>query len=126
MKGESRNRDRRFSPTLMIVGLLRDLRQAGRQLGRRPGFSLFVVLTLAAGTGPSVAIFSVLKALVLQPFYYPEPDRLVQVWQTGISPLHPLYLSGGALFELLVAMAASVIPCLRGSRVDPVQALRTG
>jgi len=36
-------------------------------------------------SGPSVAIFSVLKALLVQPFYYPEPDRLVQVWETDIS-----------------------------------------
>jgi len=70
---------------IMFETLARDLRLALRQLAGQPGFSLFVVLTLAVGIGPSVAIFSVLKALVLQPFYYPEPDRLVQVWETDIS-----------------------------------------
>jgi hypothetical protein len=66
-------------------GLSRDLRWALRQILRRPGFALLVVLTLAVGIGPNVAIFSVLKALVIQPFYYPEPDRLVQVWETDIA-----------------------------------------
>jgi putative ABC transport system permease protein len=42
----------------------------------------------------------------------------------GISPLNPLYISGGVLFVILVAMLASCIPALRGSRIDPVQALR--
>ena len=48
---------------------------------RRPFFSVAIIFTLAIGIGPNVAIFSVLKTVVLEPLPYPEPDRLVQVWE---------------------------------------------
>jgi predicted permease len=64
--------------------LLRDLGYGLRQIVRRPFFSLAIILTLAVGIGPNVAIFSVLKAVLLEPLPYPEPERLVQVWQTDI------------------------------------------
>ena len=67
-----------------LEGLLHDLLLAGRRIVRRPGFALIVVITLAVGIGPNVAIFSVIKAMVLEPLPYPEPDRLVQVWNTRI------------------------------------------
>jgi len=65
--------------------LLRDLGYGLRQIVRRPFFSLAIILTLAVGIGPNVAIFSVLKAVLLEPLPYPEPERLVQVWQTDIN-----------------------------------------
>jgi hypothetical protein len=66
------------------MNLIRDLAYGLRQLSRRPFFSLAIVLTLAIGIGPNVAIFSVLKALVLEPLPYPEPNRLVHVWETDV------------------------------------------
>lgn len=65
--------------------LLRNLRYTVRQIVRRPGFAFVIVFTLAVGIGPNVAIFSVLRALVLEPLPYPEPDRLVQVWESDIA-----------------------------------------
>ncbi len=67
-----------------LNGLLHDLLLAARLILRRPGFALIVVITLAVGIGPNVAIFSVIKAMVLEPLPYPESDRLVQVWETPI------------------------------------------
>lgn len=66
------------------MDLIRDLRCGLRQIVRRPLFSLAVILTLAVGIGPNVAIFSVLKAVVLEPLPYFEPERLGQVWETDI------------------------------------------
>lgn len=66
------------------MNLIQDLGYGLRQIARRPVFSLAVILTLAVGIGPNVAIFSVLKAVVLEPLPYSEPERLVQVWETDI------------------------------------------
>ncbi|MGD2152205.1 MAG: ABC transporter permease [Gemmatimonadales bacterium] len=62
--------------------LAHDLRFALRQLTRRPGFTLLIVVTLAIGIGANVAIFSVMKGLILRSLAYPEPDRVVAVWET--------------------------------------------
>ena len=61
-------------------GLFQDLGVAIRSLIRRPGFSLVVVVTLAVGIGANTAIFSVAKDVLLRPFPYPEPDKVVSVF----------------------------------------------
>ena len=43
----------------------------------------------------------------------------------GISPLNGVYLAGGALLVILVSMLACSIPAIRGSRINPLRALRT-
>jgi predicted permease len=60
-------------------GLGLDFRFAIRALTRRPGFSATAVTTLALGTGASVAIYSVVHAVLLQPLAYPDADRIVSV-----------------------------------------------
>jgi len=66
------------------MNLIRDLGFGLRQIGRRPFFSIAIIITLAIGIGPNVAIFSVLKALLIEPLPYFEPERLVQVWETEV------------------------------------------
>ncbi len=58
----------------------RNLRYAARQLRRRPGFALVVVLTLALGIGANTAIFSLVDAVLLQPLPWDNPDELVILW----------------------------------------------
>ncbi|MCH7563900.1 MAG: ABC transporter permease [Gemmatimonadetes bacterium] len=60
-----------------------DLRHASRGLRRRPMVSAVVVTTLALAVGVSTAIFSVVNGVLLRPLPYPEPDELVQLWQTN-------------------------------------------
>src|SRR5258707_8498490 len=56
-----------------------DLRQAIRQICKTPAFSASVVLVLAAGFGISVAVFSVVRNVLLSPLPYSNPSRLIQI-----------------------------------------------
>ena len=57
--------------------LRQDLRFAWRQCVSRPGFTLAAVLTLGLGIGATTAIFSVVHAVVLKPYAYADPDRVL-------------------------------------------------
>ncbi|HEY0946593.1 MAG TPA: ABC transporter permease [Opitutaceae bacterium] len=63
--------------------MLSDLRFAFRSLHQAPGFALTSIFTLALGIGATTAIFSVLYAVLLRPFPYPESEHLVLLWQKG-------------------------------------------
>lgn len=68
-----------------------DLRFAGRQLLKSPGFAFVVVLTLALAVGASTSIFSVVHGILLQPIPQPEPDRLL--WIEALSDREPAAFS---------------------------------
>jgi putative ABC transport system permease protein len=59
--------------------MLHDLRHALRLIVRQPAFSAAAVLSLALGIGGSSLIYGLVDGLVLHPFPYPDPDRLVSV-----------------------------------------------
>jgi putative ABC transport system permease protein len=62
-------------------GLLRDVRHALRVLGKTPGWTFPVILTLALGIGANAAIFSVVDQLLIRPLPYPNGDELVMVYE---------------------------------------------
>ena len=63
-----------------MASLLHDVRVAARSLGKTPGFTAVVILTLALGIGANAAIFSVLNAVILRPLPYPSSDRIMTLW----------------------------------------------
>jgi putative ABC transport system permease protein len=62
-----------------------DLKFAIRSLLKSPGFATAALITLALGIGATSAIFSVVKAVLLTPLPYAEPDRRVQIWSRWVS-----------------------------------------
>jgi predicted permease len=69
--------------------MLTDLRLAFRQLAKARGFAFIAICTLAVGIGASTAMFSALRALVVNPYNYPKAEQLVQVWSGDGWPLSP-------------------------------------
>jgi predicted permease len=66
----------------IATDLTRDVSYALRLLRRTPGFTAAALLTLALGIGMTTAIFSVVQAVLLRPVPFPEPERLVLMWET--------------------------------------------
>ncbi len=64
--------------------LLRDLRHAWRSAVGAPGFTALAALTLALGIGAATVVFALTDAVLLRPFPFAQPERLVAVW--GESP----------------------------------------
>ncbi len=69
------------------------MRQVVRSLARSPGFCALVIAVLSIGLGANAALFSIVDRVLLHPFRYPQPDRLVDIsgltakgQPAGISP----------------------------------------
>jgi predicted permease len=78
---KERYRETRGLPMLEV--LLQDLRFGLRALRKNPGFSAVALLTLALGIGANTAIFSVVNAVLLKPLPFPDPRRIVAMYQTA-------------------------------------------
>jgi putative ABC transport system permease protein len=73
-----------------------------RSLFRRPGLSLMIILMLALAIGANTAIYSVARAVVLTPLPFPDPDRVVHVFEGGE---RDVYQPGGENYLMSVRAA---------------------
>ena len=95
--------------------ILQDIEHAVRGLAQRPAFTAVAVLSLAIGIGGSASIHAFLDGYVLNPFPYPEPDRVVAIGVTfprvsgeerfieAISPLEFADIQAGRAIERFAA-----------------------
>src|SRR5215203_4774330 len=65
------------------MSFLSSLRTTARGFSKAPGFFLIAVLSLGLGIGATVAIFTVINAVLIRPLPYAEPERIVWVTQTA-------------------------------------------
>ena len=67
----------------LIEIMLSDFRFAVRTLAKSPAFSIAAILCLTLGIGVNATIFSCLRALLLRPFPYRDPDALVAIGESN-------------------------------------------
>jgi predicted permease len=80
-------RNRAFARRDRLQDLGQDVAFALRQCRLRPGFTAAAVLTLALGIGATTAIFSAVYAVILKPYPFPNPERVLYVfttWREGV------------------------------------------
>ena len=82
-RAQARRRDRTMRRHAGFADLAQDVGFALRQLVAHPGFSIPAVLTLALGIGATTALFSAVYAVVLRPLPWPDPARVVWVWEVS-------------------------------------------
>jgi putative ABC transport system permease protein len=62
-----------------MSNVLRDLRYCLRQLIKAPGFTLTAIVSLTLGIGATTAVFSVVYAVLMNPYPYAAADRMVHM-----------------------------------------------
>jgi len=62
-----------------LESLARDLRISLRTLLRTPGFAVIAILVMALGIGANVALFTVVRGVLLKPLPFQDPNRLVML-----------------------------------------------
>jgi predicted permease len=67
-----------------LESLVRDLRFSLRTLWRSPGFTVIAVVVMALGIGANVALFTVVRGVLLKPLPFHDPDRLVMLYEAGL------------------------------------------
>lgn len=85
-----------------LEGLLRDVRYGARTLARAPGFAAIAIVVMALGIGANVAMFTVIRSVLLKPLPFADPDRLMMLYESGVGDDAPyINVSGGAYAEWL-------------------------
>lgn len=77
-----RSNDQKLRFSRFLDDIRHDTIYAVRTLRKSPGFTMVAILILAIGIGANVAIFSMLKGIILRPMPFPDPDRVVAIWET--------------------------------------------
>ena len=117
-----------------IETFFQDLRYATRVLRRDPGFTFFAVLTIALALCANAAIFSLVDGILLKSVGYPEPERIVQLWEkppggmrNGIAPANYIdWTRQSHSFEAMAAQTGAAMSYLSKESGGAPISLRVG
>jgi putative ABC transport system permease protein len=79
---------------------MRDITFAARTLRKNPGFTAIAILTLALGVGANTAIFSVIKAVLLDQLPFRDPAGLVNIATGTEKSEHPITVDYTTTYDL--------------------------
>lgn len=93
------------------------LRFAARQLWRKPGFTVTVIITLGLSIGANTAIFSLVDALMLKSLPYAHPEKMGTIYARVTGPNASYERTGidGEKWELLRDDVPALISAVSGS-----------
>jgi len=78
--------------------LLRDVHYGVRTLVRTPGFAAIAILVIALGIGSNVALFTIVRSVLLKPLPFSEPDRLMRLYEYSADGSFPYNQNAGGVF----------------------------
>jgi predicted permease len=94
---KERYRDQRSLP--FVETLLQDMRFGLRGLRKHSGFACLAILTLALGIGVNTSLFTVVHSVLLSPLPFPEPERLMSLFERGVGEDNHDNVVAGGQFE---------------------------
>ena len=83
---------------MWLENLFRDLRYAARTLSRTPGFAVVAILVIALGTGASIALFAVVRSVLLKPLPFRDPSRLMRLYEHSPDGRFPYNSSAAGVY----------------------------
>ena len=82
-----------------VESVLRDAHIGARTLWRTPGFAGIAVLVMALGIGANIALFTIVRSVLLRPLPFRDPDRLVRLYEHSGNDQYPYNQSSGGVFS---------------------------
>jgi predicted permease len=82
-----------------VESLTQDIRFGLRSLHKSPGFTIVAIVTLMLGIGVNTALFTIVHGVLLSPLPFPQPDRLVSLWEENVIEAYGYNVVSGGVFE---------------------------
>jgi putative ABC transport system permease protein len=92
--------------SIVMEGVVHDLRHFSRLCLRNRGFTVIAVITLALGIGATIAVFTIVNAILLRPLPYSNPSELVHF--TYVTPQRAFSAASATKFNIWMQLTGTV------------------